>query len=82
MVVAHKLRFDISDARVLHDFGYEDIVPAAALNVPKDNVFPVSMSVQHYQWHMGSVEQLQETGVGFGKCSMTVSYTHLRAHET
>ena len=73
MVVAHKLRFDISDARVLHDFGYEDIVPASALNVPKDNVFPVSMSVQHYQWHMGSVEQLQEAGVGFGKCSMTTA---------
>lgn len=71
MVVAHKLRFDVSDARVLHDFGYEDIVPASALNVPKDNVFPVSMSVQHYQWHTGSVEQLQEASVALGKCSMT-----------
>jgi len=77
MVIAHKLKFDISDVRALHDFAYDDLVPATRLSIHQDNIFPVPISVQHYQWHEGTEEQLSETAASYEMCGMTAAHDAL-----
>ncbi len=74
MVIAHKLKFAISDVRCLHDFADDDVVPAAALNIHQDNIFPVPVSVQHYQWHAGTVPQLRAVATSYEKCGLSAAH--------
>lgn len=70
MVIAHKLKFDVADVRALHDFAHDDVVPATALDIRQDNIFPVPISVQHYQWHEGAVEQLYQVASAYEACGL------------
>ena len=70
MVIAHKLKFDVADVRALHDFAHDDVVPATALDIRQDNIFPVPISVQHYQWHEGAVEQLYQVASAYKACGL------------
>ena len=74
MVIAHKLKFAISDVRCLHDFADDDIVPATDLDIHQDNIFPVPLSVQHYQWHEGTVPQLRTVARSYDKCGLSAAH--------
>ena len=70
MVIAHKLKFSVSDVRVLHDFAFDDVVTASSLDIHVDNIFPIPISVQHYQWHSGAAQQIQSASYAYGRCEM------------